>query len=119
MRSGAQSGTPNLPMFVQPMGAATPRSNWSERSVLHQQLPMTRLSNLVTDQSNVFAVWITVGLFEVNTANNGVGQEVGSDSGNIRRFRSFQIIDRSVPVRFEQGKLHNALDTVKLSRILN
>lgn len=119
MRSGAQSGGANLPLFIQPMGAGTTRSNWAERSVLHQQLPMTRLSNLTTDQSNVFAVWITVGLFEVNTANNGVGQEVGSDSGNIRRYRSFHIIDRSVPVRFEQGALHNALDTVKLSRVLN
>lgn len=119
MRSGSQSGSPSLPLFIQPMGATTTRSDWSERSVMHQQLPMTRLSNLVTDQSNVFAVWITVGLFEVDATTNGVGQEVGSDSGNIRRYRSFQIIDRSVPVRFEQGKLHNAFDTVKLSRILN
>lgn len=32
--------------------------------------PMTRLENLVTNRSNVFAIWITVGYFEVEPAPN-------------------------------------------------
>jgi hypothetical protein len=32
--------------------------------------PMSRLGNLVTNRSNVYAIWITVGYFEVEPAPN-------------------------------------------------
>jgi hypothetical protein len=47
--------------------------------------PMTRLGNLVTELSHVFAVWVTVGYFEVekapdwNTNQNNVQQRFGGD----------------------------------------
>ncbi len=88
-----------------------------DRSVVHDQLGQSRLANLMTDQSNVYAVWITVGFFEVNPATLTVGQELGSDRGAAQRAKGFFIIDRSVPVMYRRGETNNALDTVRLSRI--
>jgi hypothetical protein len=41
-----------------------------ERNPYFYYQPMTRMSNLVTNRSNVFAIWITVGYFEVSPAPN-------------------------------------------------
>jgi hypothetical protein len=95
---------------------------------------LARLSNLVTNNSNVFAVWITVGYFEVepnpstSIAPGGIdiahpdgyrlGREVGSDSGQVERHRAFYIIDRSVPVAFEPGENHNVDRAVLLRRFI-
>ncbi|MFO0915787.1 MAG: hypothetical protein U0795_22695 [Pirellulales bacterium] len=98
---------------------------------------LQRLSNLVTNQSNVYAVWVTVGYFEVelNSTNpSGSGEkaidivhpngyrlasELGADTGQIRRPRGFFIIDRSIPVGFEPGKDHNVEKTILLRRRLD
>src|SRR5690606_27361633 len=40
----------------------------SSRNPYMMYQPMTRLGNLVTNRSNVYAVWITVGYFEVEKA---------------------------------------------------
>ncbi|MGB7325768.1 MAG: hypothetical protein WBD31_12915 [Rubripirellula sp.] len=107
----------NYPLFHKPLGG-TLNGEMRERSALHNDLAITRLENLASDQSNVFGVWITVGLFKVD-GNLHVGQELGSDLGQSRRFQSFHIIDRSVPVMYEPGQLNNAMETVLLSRMLN
>ena len=62
---------------------------------------MRRLDNLLTTRSNVYAVWITLGYFEVSPAPSNdpqrtvkypdgwvLGQEVGSDTGDIKRHRA-------------------------------
>ena len=36
-----------------------------------------------------------------------LGQELGSDSGEITRHRAFYMYDRTIPVGFEPGKDHN------------
>ncbi|MCG8585885.1 MAG: hypothetical protein MI757_14350, partial [Pirellulales bacterium] len=64
---------------------------------------LNKLGSTVTNRSNVYACWITVGYFEAEqvTASAAfpegikIGKEIGSDSGNIVRNRSFYIIDRS------------------------
>ena len=117
-RSGVGGIQADKPIFQrQPTDTAVTAPQSHDRSVVHQQLGMTRLSNMATDQSNVFAVWITVGFFEVDAGTMSVGMEVGADTGNIRRPKGFFIVDRSVPVMYEPGELNNAFDIVQLSRI--
>jgi hypothetical protein len=45
-------------------------------------------------RSNVFAVWVTVGFFEVNDQGL-LGTEIGRSEGHHRRHRMFAIVDRS------------------------
>ena len=105
--------------------------------------PMTRLGNLVTDRSGVFAIWITVGYFEVEKApdfasnENGVadrcgnditiynrvypdgymlGRELGSDTGDVKRPRGFYIIDRTEEVGFKPGEDLNVEKLIRLRR---
>ncbi|MEZ6118968.1 MAG: hypothetical protein R3C28_20695 [Pirellulaceae bacterium] len=99
---------------------------------------LRRLGNLTTTHSNVYAVWITVGYFEVmpwnandplNTAaiptpdlahpdGYQLGRELGSETGQINRDRAFYIIDRSIPVGFEKGQNHNVDQTILLERFI-
>ncbi|RCS54556.1 hypothetical protein DTL42_05305 [Bremerella cremea] len=85
-----------------------------------------RLGNIAGTQSNVFAVWITVGYFEVEpTAVDAqhpdgwqLGQELGIDTGEIERHRAFYIIDRSIPVGYLPGEDLNVEDTIMLRRFI-
>jgi len=98
-----------------------------------------RLGNLVTTRSNVFAIWITVGYFEVepNTEDDSsqsdfgkikiddfhpdgfrLGQEVGMETGEVVRHRAFYIIDRTVPVAFQPGQNHNVDKCILLRRLI-
>jgi hypothetical protein len=77
-----------------------------------------RLSNLTTDQSNIFAVWITVGLFEYDPAT-GFGREYVNLSGEAEREKSFYVIDRTVPVGFIPGEDLNTDRAVLLRRTIN
>lgn len=89
---------------------------------------LQRLGNLVSTQSNVYAVWLTIGFFEVEPNPGGVdlahpdgyrlGPELGSDTGDVRRHRAFYIIDRSIPVAFQPGVNHNVEKTILLRRII-
>ncbi|PQO42278.1 hypothetical protein [Blastopirellula marina] len=91
-----------------------------------------RLANTTGTQSNVFAVWITIGYFEVepHEPQSGpriddahpdgwaLGQELGLDTGDVTRHRGFYIIDRSVPVGYLPGEDLNVEDTIKLRRFI-
>jgi hypothetical protein len=68
----------------------------------------TRMANMVTTRSNVFAVWVTIGYFDT----------AGNEIQPIRRNRAFYIIDRSIPVGYETGKDHNVRDAILLRRII-
>ncbi|MCG8584422.1 MAG: hypothetical protein MI757_06895, partial [Pirellulales bacterium] len=65
--------------------------------------PATRLGSLLSVQSNVYAVWITVGYFEVEQTPKSAAhpdgyrlkKEVGWNSGNVIRHRGFWIFDRT------------------------
>lgn len=112
---------------------------------------LMRLGNLVTTRSNVYAIWITVGYFEVhpvmevaqpdpdvpgNFLINGMsltpqdiadiypdgymlGQELGSDTGEIQRHRGFFMYDRSIPVGFKRGYDLNVDQGLLIRRIID
>lgn len=81
---------------------------------------MMRMGNLTTTRSNVYAVWITVGYFELwQDPATGMwlpNQELGNDDGSIKRERSFYIVDRSIPTAYEPGVDHNIRKMVLLRR---
>jgi hypothetical protein len=98
---------------------------------------MGRMANKITTRSNVYAVWVTVGYFEVTpwqgnpAVPNGpmvidtghpdgyqLGQELGADTGEIERHRGFYIIDRSIPVGFQRGVDNNVNNAVILKRFI-
>ena len=76
-----------------------------------------RLPNLVTNQSNVFAVWVTVSLFEYDPIS-GYGNEYVGDDGLPKRERQFFIVDRTIPVGFKPGEDLNTDRTILLQRKL-
>ena len=79
--------------------------------------PINRLGNLVGTRSNVYAVWMTLGFFEVDSSGT-VGNEAGSDTGEIGRHRAFYMIDRSIPVGYENGQDHNTEDVFRMQRFI-
>lgn len=92
--------------------------------------PLQKVDNLFSTNSNCYAVWVTVGYFEVES--NGtppvidqahpegvrLAGEVGVDEGNVKRHRAFYIIDRSIPVGYEPGHRHNTDKAVLLKRFI-
>ncbi|MGI9516624.1 MAG: hypothetical protein ACR2NP_06255, partial [Pirellulaceae bacterium] len=75
-----------------------------------------RIGATTTTRSSVFAIWITVGRFEVDEDENLItigagdavqGVELGADTGKAKRSRGFFMIDRSIPVGYEPGENHN------------
>ena len=77
----------------------------------------TRLGVAATTRSNVYAIWITIGYFEVD-AYGRFGAEIGELEGEIQRHRAFYIVDRSIPVALEPGKNHNVDDAVLARTII-
>lgn len=120
MRAGVQGAgatgildLSNLPAFRQ-----SPVPNQNHPHVLTDLNFISRLDKLVTDRSNVFAVYITVGLFEV-TDSLGIGREYGIDNGQNKRFRAFYVIDRSIPVGYRVGEDLNTEKTILVRRLLS
>ena len=108
----------------------------ASRNAYFRYQGLQKIGNLFSTNSNCYAVWITVGYFEVeaNDADNNsntpaqidaahpdglrLAQEVGVDEGNVKRHRAFFIIDRSIPVGYEPGHRHNTDKAVLLKRFI-
>jgi len=77
-----------------------------------------RLPNLISNQSNLFAVWITVSLYEYDPIQ-GFGNEYVDERGEPKMERMFYIIDRTIPVGFKPGENLNTDRTILYQRKLN
>ena len=122
-----------------------PAGNAANDPQLHpyfQYQKLQRLANLLTNHSNVYAVWITVGHFEVYPWNASdprnaidpslvqplpdaahpdgyqLGAELDSDRGLVKRHRAFYIIDRSIPVGYKPGQDLNIDRMILLRRMI-
>ncbi len=116
---------PNRALFESP--ANTTDSVNTDRNAFFRYQALTRLGNMTTTRSNVYAVWVTVGYFEVvQAAANDVhpdgyqlGQEVGADNGSIERHRAFFMYDRSIPVGYQRGENNNVLRGMMVRRMVD
>ena len=114
-------------------------SDNTDRNPFFRYQGLERLTNLVTTRSNVYSVWITVGYFEVKPHKDRtdpqypnvqpivdaahpdgyeLGQELGSDMGEIVRHRAFYMIDRTIPVGFVRGQDLNVEKAIILKRFI-
>ncbi|HEX3997535.1 MAG TPA: hypothetical protein VHX65_03180 [Pirellulales bacterium] len=124
----ASSSTPDsatAPLFA----GNTSVSDWNSatRNSYFAYQGLERLPNNVTTRSNVFGVWLTIGYFEAvpwGSVDAGhpdgyqLGEELGSDTGEVERHRAFYIFDRSIPVGYERGQNHNVNRAIVLRRYI-
>lgn len=117
LRSSAVDATTTpapVPLFL---GGSSAQYHIHDRNSYFRYHSLERLGNLVTCQSNVYAIWITVGYFAVNGTQ--LEEEVGTYTGEIKRHRAFYVVDRSIPVAFQPGENHNVDNVIVLRRFLD
>jgi hypothetical protein len=123
LREGATAGTPLFNYSSSYAYDDTTRNPYFRYQALQ------RLANLTTTRSNVYAVWITVGYFEVSPAATGydttiypdgyqLGRELGIDTGTVKRHRAFYMYDRSRPVGFQRGQDLNVNQGTLVERVI-
>ncbi|MDZ4818574.1 MAG: hypothetical protein SGJ20_06330, partial [Planctomycetota bacterium] len=115
---------------TEPLFAQSPSTQYDynngQRNAAFRYQGIERISNLVTTRSNVYAVWVTVGFFEVTPGviDEGhpdgyrLGAELGSDTGEVKRHRGFYLLDRSIPVGFDRGQNLNVDRAIMLKRFI-
>ena len=127
------------PLFDHNSPAATYDTTRNEYFRLQKR---QRMANLTTERSSVFAIWVTVGYFELEevaiavpddpTANlaslsfsagnveirTAIGEEYGVERGTVRRDRAFYVVDRSIPVGFIPGQNLNVDKAVLTKRYI-
>jgi hypothetical protein len=122
---GDPPGAPTRPLFQYDTGGAYSGLNTAggvqlndpthplnpDRNPMFRYQLIEKLSSTTTTRSSAYAVWITVGYFEARPGpvtqfhpdGYYLGQELGTDTGDIHRHRAFYIFDRSVPMGFVRG----------------
>lgn len=118
----------------------------SDRNPFFRYQLYTKLSNSITTRSNCYAIWVTLGYFEVERVKTGGPQplptqsgfarnddvpdaqrwpsgyrmlrEMGADTGEIVRHKAFALFDRTIPVGFVRGENLNVDKAFLTRRIL-
>ena len=106
----------NAPLFDLTQNNVGPWANPKRNAYFSYDIRQ-RLGNLVTTRSNVYAVWVTVGFFEVG-GDGKPTYEIGAEQGTTQRFRGFFLVDRTIPVAFEPGKDHDVENCVLVESII-
>ncbi len=88
-----------------------------DRNPMFRMRNTAKLANMTTHHSNVFLVRLTIGYFQVDPQSGEVGAEYGIDTNNNERQHGMFIVDRTIPVAFERGQAHNALNSVLLQSL--
>jgi|GEM_PF-1792892 len=83
-----------------------------ERNAFTRYQSLMRMPNLVSDNSQLYLLRLTMGFFEFDATTQSLGQEYNEDSGQNKRYRAMYIIDRSKEVGFIPGQDLNARDVV-------
>jgi hypothetical protein len=120
-------------MTVSGSTSATIPTTYATRNAWFALEPIIRAGAQTTVRSEVYAIWITVGFFEVesvpSTKFTGTTfsrfpdgyrllREYGSQTGDIRRHRGFYIFDRSIPVGYKPGADMNVEDAILVERLI-
>lgn len=71
-----------------------------DRSASMRYQTLTRMPNLVSEQSQTYRVRVTLGYFEVDPVNLWLGEEYNANIGQNKRHQATYVIDRSIPVGF-------------------
>lgn len=127
----------NDPLFPSPTPDAW--ANDPGRNAWFRFETLVRAQANATVRSEVYAIWVTMGLFEVKADDTQVldpspapinesvplypdgyrlVREYGSDTGEITRHRGFYIFDRSVPVYYQTGNDQNVNDAILIERFI-
>ena len=146
LRSQKNIGTglnTGVPTFAPPVDDVTQHGVYTSDNAYTALEGIQRLSDMTTTRSNAFAVWMTLGYFEVEKIQPGqvfpqyswtapsqpafdaiypdgyvLKKEVGLETGEIKRHRAFYIIDRSVPFGYRRGQKLNSEDAILLKRFI-
>jgi hypothetical protein len=105
------------------VGTAMLYDNRQHPAFRHETLQ--KIMNLTTVRTHQYAVWLTVGFFEVVQPGNSqmsyvnpmlivdqLGQEIGASAGKNVRFRSFFVLDRTKATGFNPANPGNFRDLV-------
>jgi hypothetical protein len=121
LRRDTDANAGGLPLLMNATGTTQGTQNATfnnaTRHSAFRHNTLGRLSNTITTRSNVYAMWVTMGYFEVD-GSGLLGQELNSDTGEIKRHRAFYMIDRSIPVGFEPGENHNVDRAILVRRYI-
>ncbi len=109
--------------------------NAPDRNSYFRYQNLQAMGNLVTTRSNVYAVWVTSGYFQVQPwlgTSGGTTQifdaahpdgyqlasELGIDTGDVVRHRAFYMFDRTIPVGFQRGMNNNVDRAITVRRFI-
>ncbi len=82
------------------------------RNAFTRYQTLMRMPNLVTDNSQLYMIRMTIGFFEVDANTGNLGREYNEELGQNKRYRAMYIIDRAKEVGFKPGQNLNARDVV-------